>query len=283
MPITVGSTPATADATKLPSGVAPSAWAFSSLAITSAAAPSLIPLAFPAVTVPPARKAGLSAASCSTVVSGRGCSSRDDVADRDELVVEAARLGGCGPACLRARGERVLVLARDAVALGHVLAGLAHRLEREHRLHARIREAPAEHRVVDDLVAARERLVRLRHRERRAAHRLDAAGDEEVAVTRGDRVTRGDDGREARGAEPVDGHAGDGLRQPGEQRRHARDVAVVLTGLVRAAEVDVLDLLRRDGGPLDGRGDRERGEIVGAHAGRGRRRSGRSACERRRG
>ena len=52
MPITRGSTPATALATKAPSGSTPSSRAFSSDAITSAAAPSLRPLELPAVTVP---------------------------------------------------------------------------------------------------------------------------------------------------------------------------------------------------------------------------------------
>ena len=50
--------------------------AFSSNTITSAAAPSLIPDALPAVTVPSLRNAGFSEASFSSVVSGRGCSSR---------------------------------------------------------------------------------------------------------------------------------------------------------------------------------------------------------------
>ena len=76
MPITRGSTPATALPRKVPSGSTPRSRAFSSDAITSAAAPSLIPDAFPAVTVPPARNAGFSVASFSSVVSGRGCSSR---------------------------------------------------------------------------------------------------------------------------------------------------------------------------------------------------------------
>jgi hypothetical protein len=75
MPMTRGSTPATALATKRPSGWMPSSTAFSSLATTSAAAPSLIPLELPAVSVPPSRKAGFRAASFSGVVSGRGCSS----------------------------------------------------------------------------------------------------------------------------------------------------------------------------------------------------------------
>ena len=75
MPITRGSTPATALPAKAASGSTPSARARSSLAITSAAAPSLMPLELPAVTVPPARKAGRSFASSSAVESGRGCSS----------------------------------------------------------------------------------------------------------------------------------------------------------------------------------------------------------------
>ncbi len=45
-------------------------------ATTSAAAPSLIPLELPAVTVPPSRKTGRSLASASGVELGRGCSSR---------------------------------------------------------------------------------------------------------------------------------------------------------------------------------------------------------------
>ena len=160
----------------------------SSDAITSAAAPSLIPDELPAVTVPPARNAGFSAASFSSVVSGRGCSSRTTSPTGTSSSSKRPASRGGRPALLRVERERVLVLARDAVALGDVLARLAHRLEREHRLHARVREAPAEVRVVDGDVAARERLVRLRDRERRARHRLDAAGDEQVAVAGHHRV-----------------------------------------------------------------------------------------------
>ena len=75
IPITRGSTPATAEATNVPSGLDTHLGRALSLAITSAAAPSLIPLAFPAVTVPPARNAGFRPASASAVVCGRGCSS----------------------------------------------------------------------------------------------------------------------------------------------------------------------------------------------------------------
>ena len=75
-PITRGSTPATAVLTNAPA-VQPERRAPASTS-TTAAAPSLIPELLPAVTVPSRRKAGLSAASLSTVVSGRGCSSRHE-------------------------------------------------------------------------------------------------------------------------------------------------------------------------------------------------------------
>src|SRR4029077_13560533 len=103
-----------------------------------------------------------------------------DVADRPELIVAAACFSGRRPPLLRAQSKRVLLLARDAPALGHVLPRLAHRLEWEHCLHPRIWKAPAELRVPLGVVAE----AGTRARERRARHRLDAAGDEEIAVTR---------------------------------------------------------------------------------------------------
>ena len=118
-----------------------------------------------------------------------------------------------------------------------------------------------------DAVAARERRIRLRSHERRPAHRLDTARDEEIPVARDHRVRGADNGSEARGAEAVDGHAADRLGEAGEQSCEARDVAVVLPRLVRTAEPHVLDLRRRDTGPLDGRGDRNRRQIVRANAG----------------
>src|SRR5881396_4335316 len=74
----LGSTPATAVATIRASGLHPPSVVPSFRRITSrAAAPSLIPLELPAVTVPPpsGRNAGLSCASCSADTLGRGYSS----------------------------------------------------------------------------------------------------------------------------------------------------------------------------------------------------------------
>ena len=70
-PITLGSTPAYPQLTILPSGTRLRLRASSSDIITSAAAPSTIPLAFPAVTVPFFPKAGFNFASPSIVVCGR--------------------------------------------------------------------------------------------------------------------------------------------------------------------------------------------------------------------
>src|SRR5205814_5242458 len=126
----------------------------------------------------------------------------------------------------------------------------------------RVREPPAELRVPLHPVA----VVRPRVRERGTRHRLDAARDEEVAVARDHRVAGSDHGGEPRRAEPVDGDAGYRLRESREERPHARDVAVVLAGLIRAAEPDVLDLRGWYSGALNGRLDRRPGEIVRAHA-----------------
>jgi hypothetical protein len=71
-----GSTPAVAAATIRARGVRFRRNAASADATSSAQAPSLTPEALPAVTLPLSRNGVASAASCSSVVSGRGCSSR---------------------------------------------------------------------------------------------------------------------------------------------------------------------------------------------------------------
>ena len=76
IPITSGSTPANAPCTQVAIGVTPNSLAFSSLITTIAAAPSLIPEALPAVTIPPSlpeQQRNLD--NDSAVVPGRGPSS----------------------------------------------------------------------------------------------------------------------------------------------------------------------------------------------------------------
>jgi hypothetical protein len=128
----------------------------------------------------------------------------------------------------------------------------------------RIREAPAERRVVDRPISARKSSVRLRHRERRPAHRLDSSRDQHLALSDAHRPAGGDDGLEAGSTETIHGRSGHLLGHSGQERRHARDVPVVLPGLVRAAEDDVLDLERVDACALDCGADGERRQIVRA-------------------
>ncbi len=69
-------------------------------------------------------------------------------------------------------------------------------------------------------------------------------------------------------AEPVEREAGNRFRQARQQQRHARDVAVVLAGLVGAAEIDFIDRGPVElGMPRHQRLDRRRRQIVGAHLG----------------
>ena len=141
------------------SGFRPSARARSASTSSTADAPSLMPELLPAVTDPPSRlNAGLSFASASADVSARGCSSRVDGRglalppgdlDGDDLVVEAAGLDRRDGATLALEREGVLALAVDAVALGHVLRGLAHRKRVVQLGELRVEEAPAERRVLE--------------------------------------------------------------------------------------------------------------------------------------
>ena len=56
--------------------------------------------------------------------------------------------------------------------------------------------------------------------------------------------------------------------RPASRRGHAADVAVVFAGLVGAAVVQVVDRGPVDAGiARDQRGDRQRGQVVGAHGG----------------
>ena len=186
--------------------------------------------------------------------------------DRHDLVGEAAFLDRGNGALVRAKRERVLLLAADSALLGDVLARLAHRVRVVHLGQARVGEAPAEGRVVHLAGAAVVSGFRLGHDVRRARHRLDAAGDERVAVADHDRVGGRVDRLEPGAAQSVDRLAGDLDRQPREQRAHARDVAVVLAGLIGRAENHVVDIVRVDIGALDRGLDRDCGEIIGTHA-----------------
>ena len=180
---------------------------------TAAAAPSEVCEELPAVTVPCAWKAGLSWARASAEVSARGPSSAENTSfmdglaglcsgrgggdgDRNEFFVEAA--GGLrGDGFLVAReGEGVLIVAGDAVAAGDALGGEAHGEQRGGVV-------GGEPWIGAGLVAA--------HGDE--AHGFDAAGDDDLRAAGADALIGKRNGLKARGAEAVDGDAGNFDRQ----------------------------------------------------------------------
>ena len=141
-PMISGRIAATEDAMIRARGFRPSSRALSSDITSIAAAPSLSGHALPAVTEPSGLKTGLSSASFSTVVPGRGPSSRVTVCaattsppascglgdlDADDLAVEVAAVARRQRALLRQRRPLILGLTGDLAALGDVLGRDAHR------------------------------------------------------------------------------------------------------------------------------------------------------------
>jgi hypothetical protein len=71
----------------------------------------------------------------------------------------------------------------------------------------------------------------------------------------------------SRGAEAVDGRAGNGLRQAREQEGHAREVAVILACLIGAAEKDLVDFVAKARMTAHELADGQGREIIGAGVG----------------
>jgi hypothetical protein len=191
--------------------------------------------------------------------------------ERDDLALEHAGLARGDRALVGGERELVLVMARDAEALGDVLGGLAHALGRIALGQPRVDEAPADRRVDQLDRAARKRALGFQRDQRRARHRLDSAGEDQIGVAAADRAAGLVYRLEPGGAQAVDGHARGGLGQAGDQRRHPRDVAVLLTGAVRVAEDDVVDRVGVELVAVDRGAHHVRGEVVRAH---GRERAG---------
>ena len=267
MPITRGSTPATALPTNAPSGSMPSSRAFSSDAITSAAAPSLMPDELPAVTVPPLRNAGFSAASFSSVVSGRGCSSRVDVADRRRARRRSGRPRRPPPsaAATRARTRPDPRARRRS----------ARRRSRRSRPSTRAGTSPPccgfgkrQPSVVSYSVWLPRGNALSGFAITNGARDIDSTPpatkrSPSPAITAWHAPTTAER-PDAQSRFTVTPATDSG--SPASSARHARDVAVVLARLVRAAEPHVLDLARGNAGALDRLADHERREIVRAHA-----------------
>ena len=183
------------------------------------------------MTVPFSSNAGFKPASASIVVSSRMQPSLTtfslpaSIATISSVNLPAWR-AAVASRCER-DGELLLLLARDLVFLRDVLGGLAHR-------------------HVGALHLVRER--RVRHRveahHRHPRHRFDAGADERLPGIHRDRARRQVDRLHRRPAEAVDRRAGHRLRQPRDHGDQARDIEALLALRERAAEHQVLDVLR---------------------------------------
>ena len=156
---------------------------------------------------------------------------------RHDLVVEAAGLLGRGGAQLALQRVLVLRLAADLVALRHDLGGVDHR-------HVDLGLV-----LVEPLVVQAVRVLVLVLHE---ADRLDPARDHHRHAVDDHPLRRERDRLQAGRAEAVDGRAARRHRQPGPDRRLARDVVAGRAFRQRAADEHVLDLAGLDAGALDG-------------------------------
>ncbi len=238
----------------------------SSDAITSAAAPSVMPGALPAVTVPPSGwKAGRSLASASSVESARGPSSAEMTVspflpghrDRDDLVVEATRfLGGDRP-LMRAQRELVLRLTRHVVLRRHALGVQAH-VDVAGRAPQTVVDRRVDQRPVAEPVAG----ARLRQQVWREVHVLHAPRHHEVGVAGANGRCAQHHRLEPGAAHLVDGGRAHAFRQPRLERRlPSRRLAG--PGLQNLADDRLVDALRGDAGALDGGADGDGAELGG--------------------
>ena len=187
--------------------------------------------------------------------------------DGNDLLGQTPRRDGARRAGLAAQRERILIGAGDLVFGGKIFRRLAHGVDAVHRLQLRIDEAPAQGRI-EDFGIAREGFARLAHDERGAGHALDASRDGDIHFAGANGASRRAQRVETRTAQAIDRRAGHFLRDARKQQRHARDIAVVLAGLVGAAREDVLDRARGQAGNAgEQAGERVGEQVVGPHAG----------------
>src|SRR5258706_14054216 len=145
---------------------------------------------------------------------------------------------------LAARRVFVLLGARDLLFHANVLRGLA---ERDRVIaeidHARIHQAPTERGVVEHALAARERLRWFQWDLRRARHALDSTGDHDIGLAVADPTRRVVHSLEARPTQAIHRDTWHRIRKTSEKRGHATHVPVVLAGLIRRAEHDLVHLI----------------------------------------
>ena len=145
---------------------------------------------------------------------------------------------------LAAQRKGILILAADVEFFGHDLYRFGHGIDAVLGLHQRIDEAPTDRRVLN-LHATRKRCVCFAHNKWGAGHALHAAGDHQRGFAALEGARRDGYRIHAGTAEPIDGRAGHFLRQTGEEKSHAADVAVILASLVRTSVDHVVQRVPR--------------------------------------
>ena len=153
---------------------------------------------------------------------------------RDQLVIKRAiGLRLCGT-LLATQRKSILVGTGNGEIGRHVFRRLRHGIHTVQCLHLRVNKTPADGRVFHFHGTA-ERAFGFTHHERRTRHALYAARNHQLRFTTFNRPRRHADGIKAGAAKTVDGATRYRLRQPGQQQRHTRDVAVIFPGLIGAA------------------------------------------------
>ena len=177
--------------------------------------------------------------------------------DRDDLLGQAALLGGRRGLLVARRRERVLALAGDADLLVVLLGGEAHGDVVEG-----VGQAVVHHGVDQGGVADPEAGPGAGQQVGRLCHGLHAAGHDDLGVTGADHLVGQVDGVEAREADLVDGVGRDRHRDAALHRGLAgRDLA--LAGQDHLAHEHVVDLVGRHAGPPQRLGDGEAAQVHG--------------------
>ena len=176
--------------------------------------------------------------------------------DRHEVGLDLAVRVGLGELVLAAHRERVGPLLGDGgEPVVQVLGGGAH----------------DQRGGVDELLGDDPRVGVDTFAHRVVPHVLDAAGDDHVVGPEGDAPRHRGDRRHRAAAHPVDGEAGDRLRQAGQQGSRAADRQALVTDLRRRRDRDVVDAFRRQLGVAadqlpDAADDQVVGPGLGVHA-----------------
>src|SRR5260221_3868707 len=187
--------------------------------------------------------------------------------DWDNFFCKEAEGLSFGSSLLAAERECILIFARNLKLFRDVFAGFRHGVDAVLFFQERINEAPADGGVVNVRRALKRRFS-FGHHERSAGHRFNAARDGEINFTGCDGPCSSSHGIHPRGAQTIDGRAGDGIGKARQQKRHASDVAIVFPSLIGAAEKNFIEARPIDFRiALQQRANRNRGKVVCAHGG----------------